>query len=194
MSTHPPALTYGNDLLRGELVYLDTVTDSDIPKIAQFGLSMELMRYLWNIPVFPQSEDDWKAAVGRWRQRQTEQQMYPFAIRALQDATFIGYLFLMQMDWRNRHCLLGISIGHPDYQGQGYGTDANKLALRYAFMELNMHRVGLEVFGYNKRAIRSYEKLGFTLEGTQRQWLLRDGQWFDLHTMGILRDEWENSQ
>lgn len=65
-----------------------------------------------------------------------------------------------------------------------------RLALRFAFMELNLHRVTLDVFEYNPRAIRSYEKAGFREEGRRRQLLLRNGRRWDEIEMGILREEW----
>jgi RimJ/RimL family protein N-acetyltransferase len=65
-----------------------------------------------------------------------------------------------------------------------------KLILQYAFMELNLHRVSLDVFDYNPRAIHSYEKVGFKMEGRQRGILLREGKRWDMVFMGILRKEW----
>jgi len=59
-------------------------------------------------------------------------------------------------------------------------------------MELNLHRVSLDVFEYNPRAIRSYEKVGFKHEGRVRQALNRDGRRWDILYMGILREEWEH--
>jgi len=75
--------------------------------------------------------------------------------------------------------------------GKGYGTDAMRVLLRFAFTEINLHRVSLTVFGYNPRAIRSYEKAGFVVEGRARQRLRRDGQWWEVVYMGILKDEWK---
>ena len=74
--------------------------------------------------------------------------------------------------------------------GKGYGTDALRLVLRYAFHELNLFCVGLDVVGNNAQAIRAYEKVGFSQEGVVRSALLRDGQRHDFCRMGILRDEW----
>ena len=85
---------------------------------------------------------------------------------------------------------VGIGIGEPEFWGKGYGTEAMKLILHYAFMELNLHRVSLDVFEYNPRAVRSYEKAGFKLEGRMRGALLREGKRWDLLYMGILREEW----
>ena len=63
---------------------------------------------------------------------------------------------------------------------------------RYAFEELNLHRLSLTVFEYNQRAIRSYEKAGFTVEGRVRKFLNREGKHYDMIFMGILREEWES--
>jgi RimJ/RimL family protein N-acetyltransferase len=65
-----------------------------------------------------------------------------------------------------------------------------KIILRYAFMEVNLQRVTLNVFEYNPRAVRTYEKTGFRHEGRMRQVLNREGKRWDMLFMGILREEW----
>jgi RimJ/RimL family protein N-acetyltransferase len=65
-----------------------------------------------------------------------------------------------------------------------------ELIERYAFEELNLHRLSLGVFAYNPRARRAYEKAGFVVEGRERGAILRDGQRADVIIMGILREEW----
>ena len=92
--------------------------------------------------------------------------------------------------WSNP--LIGIGLGAREYWGQGYGTDAMQTLLRYAFTEMNLRRLTLLVFDYNPRAIRSYEKCGFVKEGTVRGVLQREGQRWDWHYMGILKEEWES--
>jgi len=72
---------------------------------------------------------------------------------------------------------------------QGFGTDALVTLLRHLFLELDFHRVGLEVFEYNVRAKKVYEKTGFSIEGLERQGLYRNGRYYDIILMGILRDE-----
>ncbi len=89
---------------------------------------------------------------------------------------------------------MGIGIGEREYWGNGYGTDAMRAILHFAFTELNLYRVSLNVFEYNPRAIRSYEKAGFVAEGRQRQVLNRDGRRWDVIYMGILHEEWERRQ
>jgi RimJ/RimL family protein N-acetyltransferase len=105
----------------------------------------------------------------------------------------IGFVGLDGINWVSRNTWVGIGIGNRDYWGKGYGTDAMRVMLRYAFCQLNLHRVSLSVFAYNPRAVRSYEKAGFTREGVEPEFLARDGQRFDIILMGILRSEWKDA-
>ena len=116
--------------------------------------------------------------------------MYWFAIRALEDDRLLGDADLSVINWGSRDAFVGIGIGEREFWGKGYGTDAMRLLLRYAFTELNLRRVSLNVFEFNERAIRSYEKVGFRLEGRERQVMQREGRRWDLIDMGILREEW----
>jgi RimJ/RimL family protein N-acetyltransferase len=103
----------------------------------------------------------------------------------------IGFIGLFGIEWNHGNAWVGIGLGERDYWGKGYGTDAMCAILDYAFNELNLYRVTLDVFEYNPRAIRSYEKAGFQLEGRVRKMIHRDGRRWDVLVMGVLRDEWE---
>jgi hypothetical protein len=70
------------------------------------------------------------------------------------------------------------------------GTEATDLMLGLAFDRLGLHRVTLTVFSFNERAVASYRKSGFVLEGTARQAIWRDGRFWDEFQMGILAEEW----
>lgn len=116
---------------------------------------------------------------------------FSFAMRTLSDDRVIGYIGLWVASWASGEAWVGIGIGERDYWGKGYGTDAMRVILRYAFTELNLYRVSLAALGSNARAIRSYEKCGFVLEGRARDAARYDGQYCDEVYMGILRNEWE---
>jgi RimJ/RimL family protein N-acetyltransferase len=116
---------------------------------------------------------------------------YFFGIHVLADDKLIGILGLEGVDWAAGNIWLGIGLGEREYWSKGYGTDAMKVAVRFAFRELNLHRVSLDVFEYNPRAIRCYEKAGFHHEGRARGYLNREGRRWDLMYMSILRSEWE---
>ena len=114
-----------------------------------------------------------------------------FSIRKLDDNRLLGDINLDVInEWGSRDAFVGIGIGDRNDWGKGYGSDAMKILLRFAFTELNLRRVTLNVFEYNPRAIRSYEKAGFRHEGRMRSALLRDGKRWDMIYMGILAEDW----
>ena len=106
----------------------------------------------------------------------------------------IGFTSLWVGNWASAEGWVGIVIGERIDWGHGYGTDAMRVLLHYAFAELNLARVSLATFATNTRAIRSYQKAGFTLEGTQRDTVRRDGRRSGDAVMGILRDEWHSRE
>ena len=69
-----------------------------------------------------------------------------------------------------------------------------ELALAFGFHELNLHRIQLTVFEYNKNAIKLYEKLGFQKEGAYREFIKRDGQVYDMILYGLLKKEWQQKR
>jgi RimJ/RimL family protein N-acetyltransferase len=103
----------------------------------------------------------------------------------------VGVAGLHQMDFKARHAVFGITIGVKEAWGQGFGTEATFLLLRHAFETLNLNRVWLQVYDYNTRGLRTYEKLGFQKEGLLRQDCYREGRYWDTILMGLLRAEWE---
>jgi RimJ/RimL family protein N-acetyltransferase len=134
-----------------------------------------------------------KRAVERFLQNVLDEDQshnFPFSVRTLADDRLIGDVGLGGVSWAHGDAFVGIALGERSDWGKGYGTDAMRLILRYAFEELNLRRVTLNVFDYNSRAVRSYEKVGFRHEGCVRQALHREGQRWDVHYMGILREEW----
>ena len=113
------------------------------------------------------------------------------AIHVRESDRLVGTCAFSQLDGDNGSTLFHITIGERDAWGQGYGTEAAQLMLAHAFSRLALHRVGLSVFEFNTRAIRSYEKCGFVVDGRARQAIFRDGRFWDEIHMSILLDEWE---
>lgn len=96
--------------------------------------------------------------------------------------------------WTHQVGWVSVAFGDRANWGKGYGSEAMRVALAFAFHELNLHRVQLTVFSYNERAIALYEKLGFQRDGTLREFLQRDGRRYDMYLYGLLRREWEAMQ
>ena len=112
------------------------------------------------------------------------------AIHVLESGRLIGSCAFSQMDGDNGAALFHITIGEHDAWGQGYGTEATRLMVEHAFTTLRLHRVALSVFAFNERAIRSYRKVGFVVEGRSREAIWRDGRWWDELHMSLLDHEW----
>ena len=113
-----------------------------------------------------------------------------YAIHERGTDRLIGLTNFSALDADNRSAMFHITIGERDAWGRGYGTEATELMLEHAFMRLRLHRVALSVFAFNTRAIRSYQKAGFRLEGRLREAIWRDGRYWDEVQMGALEREW----
>ncbi len=105
------------------------------------------------------------------------------------DGRFIGHLRLHRINWQDRNAALAIGIFDRRFWSHGYGSEAIRLLLGYAFDTLSLHRVGLRVLEYNARAIRAYEKCGFVREGIERESKQVDGRWYSDVMMSILASE-----
>jgi RimJ/RimL family protein N-acetyltransferase len=106
------------------------------------------------------------------------------------DGKPLGYIGVNWLSAHHRLAILGAKIGEPEYWGGGYGTDALLLLLDHVFDWLDMRKAWLLTTSMNARVMRQMEKVGFRLEGRQRQGALADGVWYDWLVYGLLREEW----
>lgn len=104
----------------------------------------------------------------------------------------IGVTGFRGIRWKDRTAEFGITVGDANLRGQGLGSEATVLLLHYLFRTLNLNRVQLGVWDFNTAAIRSYEKIGFTLEGRQRQHGFVRGRYVDHLIYGLLAAEFES--
>ncbi len=132
-----------------------------------------------------------KKMVKEWFEKQMDGSVTMAIFRKNDETKPVGFIALDGINWVSGDAWVAVGIGERDDWGKGYGTDAMRLMLRYAFCQLNLHRVSLSVFDYNPRAIRSYEKAGFVREGVSPQFVEREGKRYDMLYMGILRSEWK---
>lgn len=102
----------------------------------------------------------------------------------------IGDIAIQDIDRNNRTANIRIAIGDNKHQGKGYGSEALRLMLDYGFGIVNLHRIELEVFSYNKRALHVYERIGFTREGVRRQALYYNHEYHDVILMSMLEKEY----
>jgi RimJ/RimL family protein N-acetyltransferase len=175
----------------GTLVRLREYRKEDIPLAQGFINDPEMKLLLAPGVPFPVTLDDEEKWV---RSNSAMKDEYSFAIETLDGGEYIGGCGINSIDWKNSKVLVGIFIGNKNYLGRGYGTDAMRVLISFIFNEMNVHKIKLLVYAFNERAIRSYKKCGFVVEGIKRQEVFKAGQYHDELEMGLLREEWESGQ
>jgi len=175
-------------MFRGGKVQLAVVQREYLPQYVEWLNDWQVAQFLnpgIPMPFNLEDETDW------FDNRRKSKENFVFAIITLDENKLIGNCGLHNVDLKNRTAVFGIFIGDKNYWNKGYGTDATRALLRFAFGELGLNRVELEVYDFNPRAMRAYEKAGFRSEGVRRQALYREGKFHNIHRMGILREEWD---
>lgn len=176
------------DIFRGDIIRLAAVNLEELaPLISRWGRDSLRGRLLdATAPILFSDK-----AVRGWLEKLVDKDNeYEFAIRTLAEDRVVGEIGLGMARHNRGEAFVGIGLGDRDDWNKGFGTDAMRVLLRYAFLELDLYRVSLSVFEYNPRAMRSYEKAGFLVEGRVRGALHRAGRHWDEIFMGVLRPDW----
>ncbi|MFD2923617.1 GNAT family N-acetyltransferase [Halobacillus naozhouensis] len=171
--------------LEGNRLYLRPIEQEDLDLFYRKALWDEEGRRLTGTQaVFS------RAGVQNWFERNsTDSSRIDLVVCLQKNNQLIGDLAMLEIDHQNRKAVVRISIFNKAYWGHGYGTEAMSLLLEFGFNHLNLRRVGLDVFSYNERAMKSYQKLGFKQEGVIRDDLYYDGEYHDSVLMGVLKEE-----
>jgi RimJ/RimL family protein N-acetyltransferase len=103
----------------------------------------------------------------------------------------VGALAFSVANRRSRIADLHAVMLHPDYRGRGLGVEATRLFVRHLVFDLGYHRVQLEVYGFNERALGLFERAGFVREGVRRRAYDRHGDWADGVLFGLVREDLE---
>lgn len=174
-------------VLRGRLTFLRPAEREDIPLLVRWINDERTVVHLAARAPIGQALEE------RWFERMVEAQgrdHWYFISCLLDNERPVGNVGLFDVDLTNGNAGIGIAIGDPDDQGRGLGTDALEVVLDFGFGELRLERMWLDVYDGNTRAIRSYEKAGFALEGRLRHAVYRRKRYQDVLRMAILRAEW----
>tara|TARA_Y100000588_G_C13810562_1_gene734919 strand:+ start:92 stop:661 length:570 start_codon:yes stop_codon:yes gene_type:complete len=175
-------------LITGEKVYLRQLDRSDLNETYLGWLNdSEVTRYLESRSS-PYTKSKLK---NYYDQHHGAQDIRFLAIVEINSGLHIGNVKLEPINWTHQTAVFGILIGEKSKWGKGYGTEATKLAVEYAFEHLNLRKVSLGVVTTNIAAVKTYEKLGFVTEGTKRQEVIICDKLEDVFWMGLLRNEYQ---
>ena len=174
-------------LLRGDHVTLRPADDIDPPRFVPWFADMEVTRYLGRrTAVALYYEVDTLKKFG-----ESDNAVF-WMIEA--DGETIGATGIHAIDWINAHATTGIVIGAKEHWRKGYATEAMRLRTRYAFRELNLHKLMTEVFVPNEASRRALEKNGYRTIGISREHFFTGGRWQDVWHGEVLREDWERAQ
>ena len=114
---------------------------------------------------------------------------FMFAIVKQDNDELIGNVGLDKVDYKCGTADLGIFIGEQENLSKGYGSEAIKLLVDFAFKELRLHNIMLTVYDMNERAQKAYQKCGFKEFGRRHEARFHDGKYHDIIYMEVINDK-----
>ncbi|MCK4575874.1 GNAT family N-acetyltransferase [candidate division WOR-3 bacterium] len=150
--------------------------DSELIKLARVGEKRTTLR---------QEKEDIEAA------RKSGNQAYHLILVKVDD-TPIGFLRFNFIDKSSGNIWLRMIIGNKKAQGKGYAREALQCYLKWMFDKLKIHRITLECYSTNSRAIQFYKKIGFQKEGVLREAVFINGKYYDIISFGMLKKDFKN--
>lgn len=171
-------------MIKSDKVILRALNKIDKDKILEWVNDAEIRELTGGIyPVSETEHEKW------FENRVLDSVNKIFAIQPTDSSNIIGIIGMKNVDFINRNAELYIYIGDKQYWGNGYGSESVGKLVEFYFNELNMHRIYLQVFEYNERAIASYRKIGFEKEGMMRESLYKNGKYHNKILMSIIKNK-----
>jgi RimJ/RimL family protein N-acetyltransferase len=179
-------------VLAGDQVVLRPVVAQDIPALLAALADPEVLRLTGSVHDDTEviaGEDQEQALREYYAARNQQPDRLDLAVIDRASGRCVGEVVLNEWEEGNRSCNFRTMIG-PDGRDRGLGTEALRLIAGYGFEVLGLHRISLEVYAFNPRARRVYEKVGFVAEGVLREALRYNGEYVDATVMSVLDYEW----
>ena len=174
------------EFLVGRRVFLRPFSEDDLSYVQKWSNDSKIRRLTGEIaPMSRQEAEEF------YKHLRADKDRVWFAVVLKRGNRVIGEVGLLRM-FRPWRCTdMSIIIGEKNTWGKGYGTEAGRLLLKYAFERLKFHRVSIGVVGFNDRAIRFWKSLGFKKEGVQKDGYYCDNEFSDFVMMSILEDQFK---
>lgn len=171
-------------VIEGEQIYLRPITYEDTEDIVRWRNDPEVLRYfLFRDPFTPELHESWlknKVETGK---------VIQYIIVDRESNKSVGSVYFRDIDTTNESAEYGIFIGEASARNRGIGSEAAKIFTDFGFRVLGLHRIFLKVLGFNRIAQRSYEKAGFIIEGTFRDYVKLDNEFTDVVFMAKLNEK-----
>lgn len=173
-----------NPFLIGSKIYLRAPQEEDVKIIALSENHPDTRASLYYaLPTAPDQQKD------KMQKLKDDPRSIVFTICRIDPDSPVGLTYFTRIDWVGRMATFYIAIAEKENWSRGYGSEATRMMVDYAFDTLNLNRVQLHVSVANERAVKAYEKVGFKNEGRLRQAMYFDGKYHDFFLMAILRQD-----
>lgn len=171
-------------MIAGELVILRALESEDLDRCFRWMNDPQIIRTLksrYPIPFLEEAE---------WLERAVRPSSSErhFAIERRDNREHIGNASIHRIEWISRRAEFGLFIGEPSAWNRGFGGDAIRTLVRFAFDEMNLEKLRIDVFDYNERAKHLLESNGFIQEGKLAREFYREGSYHDLFILSVFRD------
>ena len=173
-------------MLKGKKVGLRAIEREDLPLLMEWRNQPEYRRY------FREYRELSSIHQGNWFENKVmeDNRTEMFAIVELSTGKLIGACGLCYIDWINRNADFSIYIGKGGlYIDDLYAIDAAKTMIKYSFEELNLHRLWSEIYDFDEKKQKMFEKLGFEFEGRHKEQHWTEGKWCDSFYYGMVKSE-----
>lgn len=170
-------------MIAGEQVILRALESEDLDRCYRWMNDPQIIRTLksrYPIPFLEEAEWLEKAVRPSAGERH-------FAIERRDNREHIGNASIHRIDWISRRAEFGMFIGEPSAWNRGFGGDAIRTLVRFAFDEMNLDKLRIDVFDYNERAKHLLESNGFVQEGKLAREFYREGSYHDLVILSVFR-------
>ena len=174
-----------NYVIKGEKVGFAPLNRENLDKFRKWLNDLEVNKYttLFGTVLTAEKEEEW------YENQSKQDDLCFFTIYSLKEDVPIGNCSLTGLEHKDRRGELGIVLGEKEYWNRGMGTESVRLLTDYGFTVLNLHSIRLQLKGFNKRALRAYEKAGYKIAGEWRDYWYINGSYYNSILMDILDEE-----
>lgn len=160
------------------------IAKDDLEQIMHWRMKPEVTKYMYTDPVLTlETQEKWFDSI------KNDASVKYWMIKI--DGVKIGVINLRDIDYINRRCTWGYYIGDNSFRGRGIASTLECNIYDYVFNILNLNKFWCEVFSFNEKVISIHERFGSIIEGTLKQHIYKNGEFFDIVMMAITKDRWE---
>lgn len=174
-------------MIYGTKIFLRPMESEDMEYYKEIFNSESISQMVvgWGFPISLSEQNTW------FEKAKSDNRNRRFTIVDIDTNTVLGMISISSIDWQNRKATIGIKLRESCPKRKGYATDALTTLTKYAFYEMNLHRLEASWITYNEASKNLYKKCGWIIEGVRKEAIYRSGQYHDLEIAGMLREQFD---